>query len=79
MVTKNCHPIPPPESLNLCRQHLVGYWNNVAFREDLVGVPGSLVRDTEIRITELLEDGSLEAIYQAMRLTVEFECSVVRS
>lgn len=72
------HPMPSPEDLEVWRQFLVTYWNGAAFSDDLVGVPGDLVRQTEIRVTELLQDGSSEAIYEACRLTVAFAYKVAQ-
>jgi hypothetical protein len=66
---------PLPASLvTEIRRGLVNYWNAVATCDELVGALGSLVRETEVRVTELLETGDPWDVYEASRLTARFEC-----
>ena len=59
--------------VNELRSTLVNYWNAVATCDELGGVPESLVRETEIKVTELLETGDPWDVYEASRITAEFE------
>jgi hypothetical protein len=66
--------IPLPDSLvDEFRKRLVNYWNAVAICDELGGVPESLVRETEIRVTDLLLSGDPWDVYEASRITAEFE------
>lgn len=69
------HPIPIPDSIAERRSNLIGYWNATATCDDLGGILGSLVRDTEVRVTELLSSGDPEDVEKADRLTAFFEIS----
>jgi hypothetical protein len=55
-----------------CRMELVEFWNAMNLRDDLGGVPGELVRETEIRVTELMASGLASDLYEAHRLTARF-------
>jgi hypothetical protein len=55
------------------RSNLVLYWNAVATCDELGGALGSLVRETEVKVTELLESNAPWAVYEASRITAEFE------
>jgi len=55
------------------RKGLVEYWNGISSSDDLSGVLRGRVRETEVRVTELLESGSDEDLLEANRLTVAFE------
>jgi len=57
-----------------CRKELVQYWNAINQCDDLGGVLGELVRETEIRVTELLESGRASDLLEAHRITAAFEC-----
>ena len=73
MTTIRRLPTPLPTSIAELRNGIVQYWNKIANRDDLGGVPGSLVRDAEIKVTELLETGEPPDIITAARVTAEFE------
>lgn len=74
MTIVNRRLIPLPGSVvTELRSDLVTYWNAVAFCDDLGGILGSLVRETEVEVTELLESGDPCDVYEACRLTAEFE------
>jgi len=55
-----------------CRTELVEFWNALRLRDDLGGVPGELVRETEIKVTELMATGLASDLYEAHRLTARF-------
>jgi hypothetical protein len=66
--------IPLPDSLvGELRKRLVDYWNAVASCDELGGVLGSLVRETEIKVTELIATGDPWDVYEASRVTAEFD------
>jgi hypothetical protein len=66
--------IPLPDSLVAQhRKGLVDYRNAVNACDGLEGVLGSLVRETEIRVTDLLQSGEPCDVYEASRITAEFE------
>ena len=55
------------------RSDLVSYWAAIAQSDDLIGVLGDLVHETEAKVTELLQLNTPYAVYEAHRLTVRFE------
>lgn len=65
--------IPLPDSIPELRRGIVNYWNAIATCDNLGGVPGSLVRETEIKVTELLETGDPLNVVEAARVTAAFE------
>lgn len=74
MTIKNRRLIPLPDSVvTELRSNLVFYWNAVATCDELGGVLGSLVRETEVKVTELLETGNPWDVYEASRLTAKFD------
>lgn len=74
MTIINRRLIPLPDSVvTELRSNLVQYWNAVATCDELGGVPGSLVREKEVEVTELLQSSDPLAVYQASRLTAEFD------
>jgi hypothetical protein len=56
------------------RKGIIEYWNEVASCDDLGEVPGDLVHDREVKVAELLLTGQVSDVYEASRLTAEFEC-----
>ena len=73
MTTNNSRLIPLPDKIAELREDLVIYWNAIVMCDDLVGVLGDLVRETEVRVTELLETGDPWDVYEASRETASFE------
>jgi len=74
MTITNRRLIPLPTSfVTELRSNLVEYWNAVATCDELGGVLGSLVRETEVKVTELLESSDPWDVYEAGRLTAVFE------
>jgi hypothetical protein len=74
MTTTNRRLISLPASVvTELRSNLVEYWNAVATCDELRGVLGSLVRETEVKITELLATGDPWDVYEASRLTAKFD------
>lgn len=66
--------IPLPASVvTELRSNLVEYWNAVATCDELGGDLGGLVRETEVKVTELLQSGDPWDVYEASRLTADFE------
>lgn len=61
------------EVVRSLRNGLTDYWNGIDPNDDLTGVLRGRVRETEIRVTELLETGRDEDLLKACRLTAEFE------
>lgn len=55
------------------RANLVNYWKAAAQCDDLSGALGDFVHETEARVTELLQRNEVEAVYEALRLTVRFD------
>lgn len=55
------------------RKWIVEYWNGIAQCDYLGGVLGELLREKEIRVTELLEAGNADDVYRASLLTAEVE------
>lgn len=55
------------------RKDLVTYWIAIAQGDDLGGVPGDLVHEMEVKVTELLQTNQVCDVYEAHRLTVRFE------
>jgi hypothetical protein len=58
------------------RKELIEFWNRVADRTELREVPGDQVREAEIRVTELLEQGDISG---ANRITARFIETVCRN
>lgn len=54
------------------RENLVWYWNEAGQCQRLRGVVGELVRETEVKVTELLETGRVCDLQEAERLTAAF-------
>jgi hypothetical protein len=74
MTVTNRRLIPLPASaVAELRSSLVDYWNRVATCDELGGVPGNLVRETEVIVTELLQSGDPWDVYEASRITAEFD------
>ncbi len=74
MTPKKRRLIPLPDSIAELRRNVIDYWIAIAMCDNLGGVSGDLVRETEVRVTELLERGDNFAVYEASRITAEFEC-----
>jgi len=55
------------------RKGLAEYWTQVEHCDDLTELPEDLVRDAKIRVTELLATGQNCDVYEASRVTAEFE------
>jgi hypothetical protein len=55
------------------RRKVINHWNAIAQSDDLGGPLGELVRETEVKVTELLQTGQICDIYVANRITAEFE------
>src|SRR5262245_14943075 len=55
------------------RAHLVFYWKAVATDQKLIGVLGEQVHETEAKVTELLQQNTAAAVYEASRITARFE------
>ena len=55
------------------RKGLVEYWNEIDGCDDLGEAPGDLAHETEARVTELLLTGQVCDVYDASRITAEFE------
>jgi len=67
-------PIPLPDlNVELRRKRIIDYWNAIATCDDLGGNIGSLVRETEVKVTELLESGDVQDVLVADRITAAFE------
>jgi hypothetical protein len=64
-------PLSDAEALEV-RKNLVWYWNEAGQCPRLRGVLGELVRETEIKVTELLETGQTCDVQKADRLTAAF-------
>jgi hypothetical protein len=71
-ITRRLTPLPASIVVEL-RRNLVEYWNAVALCDELGGVLGSLVREVEVKVTELLESGDSWDVYEANRITAEFD------
>lgn len=56
------------------RKDVINYWDAMAQLDDLGGTLGELVRETEVKVTELLQTGQAYDVYLAARLTAEFHC-----
>jgi hypothetical protein len=56
------------------RKGLIDFWNAIDQCDDLRGVPWGSVRETEIRVTELLQSNQVPDVYEASRITAEFLC-----
>jgi hypothetical protein len=65
--------IPLADSIAELRKFLIEYWNLVATHDELGGALGSLVRETEVKVAELLQTGDSWDVYEAHRLTAAFE------
>lgn len=55
------------------RRSVIQYWTAIAQSDDLGGALGERVRETEVAVTELLQSGSLCDLYEAQRVTAQFE------
>jgi len=73
MAIENRRPTPLPASIAELRRNVIDYWNAIATCDDVGGALGSLVRETEIRVTELMNSGDPQDVYEASRLTAAFE------
>ena len=63
----------PGSNVTEHRANLVIYWTAVASCDDLGGALGTLVHDTEVRVTELLQSGDERDVYEACKITAKFE------
>lgn len=73
MASHSLMPLSDADALR-CRREVVNYWDAINQCDDLGGVPGELVRETEIRVTELLQSGLSSDLYEANLITARFEC-----
>lgn len=70
--------MPCPDADSKLRGVLVNYWNAIANCEEMGGLSGDLVRETEVRVTELLNTGNPFDLQLASRITARFECERAR-
>lgn len=73
MNERNRFPSPHSVYSMELRTQLIEYWNAIATCDELSGALLSLVRDTEIRVTELLATCRDDDLNQAQRITAAFE------
>lgn len=73
MAAESRGPMSQPDPSDEQRRSIVDYWNAIAICENLGGISGSLLRETEVEVTELLETGDPRNVYGAMRITAAFE------
>jgi hypothetical protein len=73
MTIQNRRSVPLPNQIAALRSGIVEYWNAFATCDDGGGFLGSLVRETEVKVTELLETGDPCDVYEASRVTAAFE------
>lgn len=55
------------------RSRLIQYWIWFDQQDDLTGVPGDLVYETRAKVMELLQTNQPADVYEADRLTTDFE------
>jgi hypothetical protein len=69
------HSLKPLSDSNaeVIRANLVEYWKAAAQCEGLTGILGDFVHETEAKVTELLQRNEVETVYEALRLTVQFD------
>jgi len=72
-ISRSLVPLPDVLADDL-RKALIEYWNGIEVGS-LEGVLGGLGRETEIKVTELLQSGLACDVDEASRLTARFECS----
>jgi hypothetical protein len=65
-------PLSDADALKV-RKDVIAYWNGIDKCDDLDGALSDLVREKEIAVTELLQTGQPSDVYEASRITAEFE------
>ena len=56
------------------RSGSIDYWTEIGNCDGLGEVPGDLVDETGVLVTDLLSTGQISDIYEASRITAMFEC-----
>jgi len=69
------HNLPPLSEAKLLevRKMIADYWNGIAICDAMSGTLRELLRDEEIKVTDLLTKGRAPDIYDAWRITVRAE------
>jgi hypothetical protein len=55
------------------RSRLIEYWTAIVQSEELTGVLGDLVHETQARVTELLSTNEICDVYEANIITARFD------
>lgn len=75
IVTHELPPLSETKELEI-RRLIVDFWNGFSICDDLSGTLRELLREMEIKVTDLLGTGQGDDVYDAWRITIRAACLV---